>query len=313
MKGLKKYMAGILVAGMVLGSAAVPAPVYATEAEDAQEDNGDDVEITLDDKPYLALGADLTADQQHTVLSYMGIEAADFDKYDVAYVSNAEEHQYLDSYVPKKQIGTKALSSVLVSLADSGNGLKVSTYNINYCTAGMYKNALATAGVEDANVIVAGPFPLSGTAALVGTFEAYEKLTGKELDESVVDAAMDELVTTGDLEQSIDGDSNDVEAMIADLKGQIASGKIKTPEEIEQAIEKLADKYDLKLSDDDKQKLLGLMKKLQGLDLNWDSIKNQASAWASQLQNQLADKNIGQKIAAFFEKLFDMIRSLFQK
>lgn len=313
MKGLKKYMAGILVAGMVLGSAAVPAPVYATEAEDAQEDNGDDVEITLDDKPYLALGADLTADQQHTVLSYMGIEAADFDEYDVVYVSNAEEHQYLDSYVPKKQIGTKALSSVLVSLADSGNGLKVSTYNINYCTAGMYKNALATAGVEDANVIVAGPFPLSGTAALVGTFEAYEKLTGKELDESVVDAAMDELVTTGDLEQSIDGDSNDVEAMIADLKGQIASGKIKTPEEMEQAIEKLADKYDLKLSDDDKQKLLGLMKKLQGLDLNWDSIKNQASAWASQLQNQLADKNIGQKIAAFFEKLFDMIRSLFQK
>ena len=313
MKGLKKYMAGILVAGMVLGSAAVPAPVYATEAEDAQEDNGDDVEITLDDKPYLALGADLTADQQHTVLSYMGIEAADFDKYDVVSVSNAEEHQYLDSYVPKKQIGTKALSSVLVSLADSGNGLKVSTYNINYCTAGMYKNALATAGVEDANVIVAGPFPLSGTAALVGTFEAYEKLTGKELDESVVDAAMDELVTTGDLEQSIDGDSNDVEAMIADLKGQIASGKIKTPEEMEQAIEKLADKYDLKLSDDDKQKLLGLMKKLQGLDLNWDSIKNQASAWASQLQNQLADKNIGQKIAAFFEKLFDMIRSLFQK
>ena len=87
MKGLKKYMAGILVAGMVLGSAAVPAPVYATEAEDAQEDNGDDVEITLDDKPYLALGADLTADQQHTVLSYMGIEAADFDKYDVVYVS----------------------------------------------------------------------------------------------------------------------------------------------------------------------------------------------------------------------------------
>ena len=63
MKGLKKYMAGILVAGMVLGSAAVPAPVYATEAEDAQEDNGDDVEITLDDKPYLALGADLTADR----------------------------------------------------------------------------------------------------------------------------------------------------------------------------------------------------------------------------------------------------------
>ena len=264
-------------------------------------------------KPFLAFGADLSTKEKAQVMKQFGITNEELADYQTITVTNKEEHQYLDSYVPKKQIGTKALSSVLVSLADSGNGLKVSTYNINYCTAGMYKNALATAGVEDANVIVAGPFPLSGTAALVGTFEAYEKLTGKELDESVVDAAMDELVTTGDLEQSIDGDSNDVEAMIADLKGQIASGKIKTPEEMEQAIEKLADKYDLKLSDDDKQKLLGLMKKLQGLDLNWDSIKNQASAWASQLQNQLADKNIGQKIAAFFEKLFDMIRSLFQK
>ena len=264
-------------------------------------------------KPFLAFGADLSTKEKAQVMKQFGITNEELADYQTITVTNKEEHQYLDSYVPKKQIGTKALSSVLVSLADSGNGLKVSTYNINYCTAGMYKNALATAGVEDANVIVAGPFPLSGTAALVGTFEAYEKLTGKELDQSVVDVAMDELVTTGDLEQSIDGDSNDVEAMIADLKGQIASGKIKTPEEMEQAIEKLADKYDLKLSDDDKQKLLGLMKKLQGLDLNWDSIKNQASAWASQLQNQLADKNIGQKIAAFFEKLFDMIRSLFQK
>ena len=95
MKGLKKYMAGILVAGMVLGSAAVPAPVYATEAEDAQEDNGDDVEITLDDKPYLALGADLTADQQHTVLSYMGIEAADFDKYQRVWKKNGERDPFL--------------------------------------------------------------------------------------------------------------------------------------------------------------------------------------------------------------------------
>ena len=304
---------GFFRRGMVLLLAAVMVMGMSVSAFAADGGNATQVTIADGDTPYISFGADLRADEKAKVLELFGLTEADLEKCNVNTVTNAEEHQYLDSYVPKKQIGTKALSSVLVSLADSGNGLKVSTYNINYCTAGMYKNALATAGVEDANVIVAGPFPLSGTAALVGTFEAYEKLTGKELDESVVDAAMDELVTTGDLEQSIDGDSNDVEAMIADLKGQIASGKIKTPEEMEQAIEKLADKYDLKLSDDDKQKLLGLMKKLQGLDLNWDSIKNQASAWASQLQNQLADKNIGQKIAAFFEKLFDMIRSLFQK
>lgn len=307
----KQVLALILVAAMMTGTVStVTHNVYASEETQVTEE-GDNVVITQEDKPYLALGADLTADQQHTVLAYMGIDVADFDNYDVVYVNNDEEHKYLDAYVPKKQIGTKALSSVLISLTDKGSGIKVSTYNINYCTAGMYKNALATAGISDANIIVAGPFALSGTAALVGTLEAYEKMTGETLDEDVVDAAMDELVTTGDLEQSIDGDSEDVEAMIADLKGKIANGELNSAEDIENAIDELADKYEIKISDEDKQKIADLMEKLKGLDLDWSSIKDQAQDWADQLQSQLSDKNLGQKIADFFAKLWEAICSLF--
>lgn len=282
-----------------------------TKAADTQVQEGDKVTITKEDKPYLALGGDLTADQQHKVLEYMGINAADFDQYDVVYVTNEEEHKYLDSYVPKEKIGTRALSSVMISMADKGNGLKVSTYNINYCTAGMYKNALATAGVQDANVIVAGPFPLSGTAALVGTLEAYEKLTGKKLDEDVVDAAMDELVTTGELEQSIDGDSEDVEAMIADLKAKIADGKLATKEDIEAAIDEAAKKYGLSISEEDKAKILDLLDKLKNLDLDWDSIASQAKDWASQIEGTLKSSGAWDKICAFFQKLWDAVKSLF--
>ena len=54
-------------------------------------------------------------------------------------------------------IGTRALSSVLIEKKDKGNGIKVTTSNITYCTTGMYQNALATAGVTDADVRVAGP------------------------------------------------------------------------------------------------------------------------------------------------------------
>lgn len=307
----KQVLALIMAVAMMAGTVSTAAHrVYASEETQVTEE-GDNVVITQEDKPYLALGADLTADQQHTVLVYMGIDVADFDNYDVVYVNNDEEHKYLDAYVPKKQIGTKALSSVLISLTDKGSGIKVSTYNINYCTVGMYKNALATAGISDANIIVAGPFALSGTAALVGTFEAYEQMTGETLDEDVVDAAMDELVTTGDLEQSIDGDSEDVEAMIADLKGKIASGELSSVEDIEKAIDDLAEKYEIHLSDADKQKLTDLMEKLKGLDLDWGSIKDQAEDWASRLQDQLADKNLGQKIADFFAKLWEAICSLF--
>ena len=298
-----KTMLALTLAAVTVAGTAVPQNVYATEVTE----QGDDVVITEKDKPYLALGADLTADQQHTVLSYMGIDAADFDQYEVVYVNNEEEHKYLDAYIPSKQIGTKSLSSVLISLTDKGSGVKVSTYNINYCTAGMYKNALATAGIEDANVIVAGPFALSGTAALVGTFEAYEEMTGETLDESVVDAAMDELVTTGEPEE--------IESMIADLKSKIASGDLDTPEKIQAAIEEAAKEHNITLSDADKEKIANLLDKLKGLDLNWDSIANQASAWADKLQDSISQNGglsgIGEAISNFFAKIIDAIKSLF--
>ena len=310
MNSFGKKIFGFLLAAVVAVN--IPLMAYASQSEDMQTtENGDNVVITEEDKPYLALGADLTADEQHKVLSYMGIEAADFDKYDVVYVTNAEEHKYLDAYVPKEKIGTRALSSVVVSLAGEGEGLKVSTYNINYCTAGMYKNALATAGVQDANVIVAGPFAISGTAALVGTIEAYEKITGEMLEEDIVDAAMDELVTTGELEESIDGDSEDIEAMIADLKSRMANGELDTKEQIEQAVDEYAKKYDLELSAEDKQKIMDLIEKLKNLDLDWDSIKNQASAWAEKLQNALDSEGFGQKVKNFFQKIVDWFKSLF--
>jgi uncharacterized protein YpuA (DUF1002 family) len=311
MKTYGKKLTGLLMAAAVLASAvAAPVQLYATEATEVV-DEGDDVVITQADKPDLALGGDLTADEQHTVLSYMGIDAADLDEYDVVYTTNEEEHQYLDEYVPSQKIGTRSLSSVMIALTEEGSGLKISTYNIDYCTVGMYKNALSTAGVQDANVIVAGPFSLSGTAALVGTLKAYEELSGETLDDSVVDAAMDELVTTGDLEQSIDGDSEDVEAMIAELKGRIANGELDTKEQIISAIEELAKEYDLTISDEDKEKLAELLEKLKSLDLDWDSIASQANAWADQLQEVVESKGIGAAIQNFFQKIVDAIKSFF--
>jgi uncharacterized protein YpuA (DUF1002 family) len=299
-----------LAAALLLSAVVSPVRLYAAESTESS-DGGDDVVITQEDKPYLALGGDLTAEEQHTVLSYMGIDAADFDDYDVVYITNDEEHEYLEDYVPSDKIGTRSLSSVLIALTDEGSGLKISTYNIDYCTVGMYKNALATAGVQDANVIVAGPFSISGTAALVGTLKAYEELTGETLDDDVVDAAMDELVTTGDLEDSIDGDSEDIEAMIAELKSRIADGDLDTTEKISSAVDELAEKYGLTISDSDKERLIELLEKLKGLDLDWDSIASQASAWADQLQDVVDSGGIGTSIRNFFQKIVDAIKSLF--
>ena len=295
---MKNKILAVLLA-FATAVAAVPATVEAAETESTE--TGDDVVITQEDKPYLALGADLSADEQHTVLELMGIKAEDFEQYDVVYVNNSEEHEYLDAYVPKEKIGTRSLSSVFICLEEEGTGVNISTYHINYCTVGMYKNALATAGITDASIIVAGPFDISGTAAL-----------GETLDESVVDAAMDELVTTGELEESIDGDAEDIEAMISELKGRIARGEIDSTEEIAAAIDEVAKEYDIQISEEDKEKLLELLEKLQGLDLDWDSIADRASQVASDIGAAIEKSGLGDKIRSFFEKLIEAIKSWFK-
>lgn len=275
------------------------------------EEIGDDVIITSEDKPYLALGADLSAEQQHTVLSLMGINVADLEKYDVVYVNNKEEHQYLDAYISSSAIGTRALSSVVITKTNKGDGLRISAYNINYCTIGMYKNALTTAGISDANIIVAGPFELSGTCALVGILKAYEELTGETLNEDIVDAAMDELVTTGLLNESIDADPEVVEALIADLKEQIAKGALQSEESMRSAIEKTAKEYGVSLTEEEKERLIRLLDKLKGLDLDWKSIADQAANWAENIGNKAQESGFWDKLAAIFRKLMDAIKAIF--
>lgn len=313
-KIMRKILCMALIAGLICS---VPVPAWAGQVEAGE--NSDDIVISENDEPYLALGADLTAEQQKTVLDLMGIEASDLDQYDVVYVNNEEEHEYLDDYIASSEIGTRSLSSVVIVKTEKGSGVNVSTYNINYCTAGMYKNALATAGIEDADIIVAGPFPLSGTAALVGVFKAYKEMTGESLDEDAVDAAMDELVTTGIIEESIDGDPEKVEAMIAELKEMIANGELADEEDIREAIDSASEKYGLNLSQDDIDKLLSLLMKLKDLDIDWGNVIDQAKDWAKVINDKFGDQikeavtseGFWDKVASFFQKIIDALKSLF--
>ena len=135
----------------------------------------------VEEKPYLSLGADLNKKEKATVLELLGVEEDELDEYTVVTVTNKDEHEYLDDYLSATVIGTRALSSVLVEKTDKGDGIDVTTKNITYCTEGMYQNALTTAGIEDADVVVAGPFNITGTAALVGAMNAYEDMTGETI------------------------------------------------------------------------------------------------------------------------------------
>ena len=271
--------------------------------------NSDNVTIQADDKPYLALGADLTDAQKNTVLSLMGIDPANLGNYDVVYTTNAEEHQYLDSYISSSQIGSKSWSSVVIVKRDKGNGLNISTRNINYCTVGMYKNALTTAGITDADIIVAGPQEISGTAALVGVFKAYQEMTGETINADIIDASLNELVVTGQLEQSIAGLSDEeVEEFIAYIKSVIAQNEAS----INQAIDDACSKYNVTLSDSERQQIVDLLLKITSLGINLDSLVDYAESLYHSFKDGGGDSSVLSSVGTFFSNVFSSIADFFK-
>ncbi len=311
---MKKAIAMILAGTMVFG--------FGVSAFAEEE-----VELSSGDKPYISLGADLSANERVTVLSLFGLTEADLEDYDVVTVTNAEEHEYLDAYIPSSTIGTRALSSVVVWEAASGNGINVTTKNITYCTSGMYSNALATAGVTDANVIVAGPFAISGTAALIGAIEAYSVMADTTIEPDIIDGAVDEIVTTGELEES-SGNTEEIEGIIAYLKDEMDQVEDLTDEELDSEIVRVAAEFDVTLTDDEIATIRDLLRRLQGLNLDWDSISQQAHNLFDQLEENgfdLSNLNLDidlsnfssstfvQTVRQIFDRFVDWFRNLFNQ
>jgi uncharacterized protein YpuA (DUF1002 family) len=271
------------------------------------------------DKTYLSLGADLSEQDKSRVLELLDVKESDLDDYQVVTVTNADEHKFLDSYLDASVIGSRALSSVKVEQKSSGNGLKVTTKNITYCTKVMYQNALATAGVKDADIVVAGPFNISGTAALVGAMEAYSEMTGKDLDSDKVDTATDELVTTSKVADEI-GDQDKAEELVGAVKDAVVSDDIKDPEKIESTIRDTATKLEVSLTDEQVQMIRDLMEKISNLDLDINSLKEQAKGMYDKLNGLDVNLDISKdevngflaKIANWFSELWDKIQTALQ-
>ena len=266
-----------------------------------------------DQLPYVALGADLNSEQRATVLKLLGITESDLTHDTVVTVTNAEEHEYLDSYVSSSVIGTRALSSCKVLEEGKGHGITVEIHNITYVTPAMYENALATAGMRNASVVVAGPVPISGTAALVGAMKAYAQMHGTPISPELIDSATDELVTTGELADSL-GDSEEAAELIAALKQVIAENDLATKEDINRAIEEVAGKLQISLSEEDRQLILDLMEKLSALDLDADNLAEQARGIYSELQQRgfsLSDYGITKEEAqGLLARLIQFIKEL---
>ncbi len=262
----------------------------------------------------LALGADLSASQRAMVLSEMGITEAEAAAYETIYITNDMEHQYLDESLGASVVGTHALSSVLLIPQESGAGLSVETHNVNFCTIAMYRNALLTAGVQDAKVIVAAPSSISGTAALVGALKAYETYSGETVSEDAFSVATDELVLTGELMDELD--SEQISDLIAYLKQQIAERGLDDPDKLSEVVRQASDEMDLKLTDEQVSQIVDLLLKLNKLDIDPGKLASQAKELYDKLDSlgiDLDTEKVGNFITRFVSSIWDLIQGFMSR
>ena len=267
-----------------------------------------------DSEQYLILGENLSDSEKATVLELLGVD--NIEHYNVAYITNAEEYEHLGNYLSSDIIGSRALSSALLTKEKEGHGISIETFNITYCTKEMYQNALITAGVKDISVKIAGPFKISGTAALVATIKSYEIMTGKTLDPDAIDAANNEIVVTQDLGNDIGAEK--AAELIAALKQEIAKmGDNYTKEDILKILEDLCAKLEITLTEENKQDILALMDKLSKIDIDEEALKEQAKEiygkvkdYVIKLEEQGVFEKIWDAIVTFFKSIFEIFKSV---
>ncbi len=266
-----------------------------------------------DDTPEIrtVIGANLNESQIAQVYADFGIERGTVPELTV---TNSEERVYLEGKIDDSKIGTRSISCVYIELLPFGEGLDVTVKNIDWCTESMYKNALITAGIDDAKVIVTAPFKVSGTAALTGLYKAYEDMTGKTLSSAAKDTSTLELITSAELADEIAGVSDEqIAYLMNELKLILDETKTMSDDELRGQIDTIAGSANVKLNDDQKDKVVSLVRSLEKLSVDdliakakglQDSIQKMQRAAETANTFLTKVKNFFASVANFFSRLF---------
>lgn len=260
-------------------------------------------------KSVISLGADLTEPQKNMIL-----EEFKADDSQIIEVTNEEEHKYLGAFISGDKIGNQALSNAKLTLREEGSGLNIKVSDkIVYISEDMFRNALLTAGITDADVLVSAPFEVTGTGALTGILKSYEVLTGKDLPEEVKEISNEELVLTYDLSK-MNSDDQVTEFMNA-IKIDFANNMPESKEEAKTLILNLAESNNVNLSDDEADQLADLFMKMKNANIDWNKLADTAIEYSSKAAEFLKSdqgQSFLQSLKEFIVNFLDWLASLFK-
>ena len=299
MKFIKKAAALLLAFLMLL----VPATALADETN---------VTDTTTAESFVCYGDDLNSEPFEKVMNLLG---ADLSKDQLIKVTIDDEKALLGSIISADKIGSRSLSSARVTLTGEGTGISVTTQNINWVTSSMYSSALATAGVDNARIVVAAPVEVSGTAALAGILKAYESAASTQLSDEAKAVAGSEMVLTGDLADMIGSD--DAVELLAMVKNAIAEYHLDDYDSLRPYVEQGAKQLGVQLTEDQIDQITKLGVQIAKLDLDPEKLAGQLNGLVDNIQKiqkvQQSAGSIFTNIKTAVQGFFNWIGSWFKR
>lgn len=288
----KKKVSSLLVAMTIIASSIVPSFADGTKV--------------------VTIGVNNTTEQRQKIFSYFGVKE---NEVQVLEVNNQEEREYLGGVATEAQLGTKTYSCSYVEPTNSG-GINVKTANITWVTSSMVASTLSTAGMENANAVIAAVFPVSGTGALTGVMKAFEGASGKKLDEDKKELASEELITTGDLGDEIGQDK--ATGVVNDIKAEVIKNGTSDVTQIADIINNVTNNYNVTLTDAQIKQITDLMEKIAAQKYDYDSMKQTLNNVSDVVQDNLkeagqsvGDSGITDSVGGFFSSIGDWFSNLF--
>ena len=197
------------------------------------------------------------------MLKVLDVDAEQVTEDTAIYVTSEEEERYLEG----ASKGEASLSTCRVIRREKGSGLHVRTFNITGVTEEMFKNALATCGIQDADVAAASPVPVSGTAALIGTAAAWSKMNGQALSAPVIFEAARELKVTSHIAEET-GDPDKAVRLVASVKAAVAERVFINEADIVALVDAAADSMGISLTGESASHLTEVLEGFHDLRLD---------------------------------------------
>lgn len=260
----------------------------------------------------------------------------------VTYV-NADD---LNKYLNMQSSNDVLKSSIRITKTSKGSGLNLNINQdqgkITKVTEDTYKNALMTAGIQDADVTIASSEDVTGESALAGVYKAFES-QGEKINESRTQVAQEELSTINQIADENKGQEgfsqSQLNKTIAESKQAVAekSGNVSVTEITNIVNQKIEDNGLTNIvSDNQINMIVNVIQKAQNDGVfdgenakdfinnskdyvndivksdDFKDAKKKAEDVGNNIKDKLQDEGIWDKIVNAIKDIFNAIANLFK-